>query len=53
MKLDHKSVAFEHPAKGVDHCGDCVNWQGPVGQCKIVRPPVRPVDWCNKFEEKS
>lgn len=52
-KFDHKSVSFEHPAKGEDHCAECVHWQGSVGQCAIVRPPVRAEDWCEKFQEKK
>jgi hypothetical protein len=53
MKLDHKAVGFEHPAKGDNHCSECTYWRGPVGQCSIVRPPVRGVDWCKEFEKRE
>jgi hypothetical protein len=53
MKLSHKSVGFEHPAKGENHCADCTHWQGKIGQCSIVRPPVRAGDWCERFKEKK
>jgi len=53
MKFSHKAVGLEHPASGEDHCAECKHWQGEVGQCAIVRPPVRPEDWCKKFEEKE
>ena len=52
-KFSHAAVSFEHPAKGEHHCAECVHWQGPVGQCEIVRPPVRASDWCKKFEERK
>jgi hypothetical protein len=53
MKFSHKSVDFQHPAKGEDHCAECIHWQGKVGQCAIVRPPVRAEDWCKKFSPKK
>lgn len=52
-KFSHKAVGLEHPSQGADHCAECIHWQGKVGQCAIVRPPVRAEDWCKKFVEKE
>lgn len=47
-KLPHDEVAFEHPAKGSHHCFECVHWL--VLGCEIVKSPVMPFDWCNRFK---
>jgi hypothetical protein len=48
--LSHASVAFEHPAQGVDHCAQCGHYLG-VDDCELVRPPVKPADWCDRFTD--
>lgn len=52
-KFSHAQVAYEHPAKGEDHCGECKHYikAGPM-RCEIVRNPIRAEDWCRKFKEK-
>jgi len=49
-KYAHTEVQFEHPAKGKNHCSQCVHWTG--SGCRIVKPPVKAGDWCNKFESR-
>jgi hypothetical protein len=51
MKYTKEEVKFEHPAKGPNHCKDCVHWNAP-NRCKIVEGKVMGVDWCDKFEKK-
>lgn len=50
-KLTHKEVGFEHPAKGPHHCSECKHYQG-LGNCEIVKPPIAPADWCEKFKSR-
>lgn len=47
-------VGFEHPAKGPDHCSECVHFEkrGPH-TCEIVAGKIEGTDWCRKFREKS
>jgi hypothetical protein len=51
-KLTKIEVGFEHPAKGKQHCRECVHWQSP-NRCKIVEGIVKGVDWCKRFEAKG
>lgn len=51
-KLSHKQVAYEHPAKGEDHCGECRHFLKNPVRCEIVRSPIANEDWCRKFREK-
>ena len=49
QKLTHIKVDFEHPAKGPAHCAQCEHYT--VNSCEIVRSPVGPRDWCNRFKK--
>lgn len=57
-KLSHKEVAFEHPAKGPNHCSMCRHFLGGRGHapfsahCQIVADPIKAGDWCKEFEER-
>jgi hypothetical protein len=42
-------VQFEHPAKGKNHCSQCVHFLGN-GKCEIVSGLIRPEDWCDKWK---
>ncbi len=54
-KYTHAEVGFEHPARGKDICGECAHfirgslggWH--VGGCEIVKDPIEPENWCNRF----
>jgi hypothetical protein len=54
-KYTHAEVRFEHPARGKNTCDECAQfirgslggWH--VGGCEIVKNPIEPEDWCNKF----
>ncbi len=48
LKMD---VQFEHPAKGRDHCSECVHFIPEYSRCRIVRGEVMGVDWCKKFKK--
>ena len=52
MKLTHAAVAFEHPAQGKNHCSECAHFLPSVSRCQIVKSPIEPSDWCNRFEYK-
>ena len=50
MKLSKKSVGFEHPAQGRDHCSQCRHFdRDSRDSCEIVAGIVLPRDWCLKF----
>lgn len=52
MKLSHRRVKFESPARGMDRCAGCQHWLGfkpGHDSCAIVRAPVRRDDWCSRF----
>ena len=54
-KYTHAEVRFEHPARGNNTFDECAHfirgslggWH--VGGCEIVKDPIEPEDWCNKF----
>jgi hypothetical protein len=54
-KYTHAEVGFEHPSRGKNTCDECAHfvrgslggWH--VGGCEIVKDPIEPEDWCNKF----
>ena len=50
-KFSHAQVAYEHPSKGEDHCGECKHYLKDPMRCEIVRSPIRAEDWCRKFKE--
>lgn len=49
-KLSKASVGYEHPAKGPDHCGDCVYFQADSNACGLVAGKILPEDWCRRFK---
>jgi hypothetical protein len=51
MKSEKSTVGFEHPAKGPNHCGDCVYFR--QGTCTIVAGRIEAEDWCRKFKMKT
>lgn len=51
-KFKKSEVEFEHPAKGKNHCRECVHFESP-NRCAIVEGVVKGTDWCDKFEAKS
>jgi len=50
-RYEKSQVEFEHPAKGPNHCSQCVHFQGKT--CEIVKGSVDPEDWCNKFKARG
>ncbi len=54
-KHTHVEVGFEHPARAKNTCDECAHfirgslggWH--VGGCELVKDPIEPQDWCNKF----
>lgn len=50
-KFSHSEVGFEHPAKGKNHCSQCVHFTGNA--CRIVESPVKAGDWCEKFKSRK
>lgn len=51
--LQKSQVSYEHPAKGPDHCSDCVHFavRGPQ-TCAIVAGHIEGGDWCERFRRK-
>jgi hypothetical protein len=47
-KLEHSEVNYESDAEGPDHCGICTHYEGHA--CDIVKPPIVPEGWCNRFD---
>jgi hypothetical protein len=54
-KFSHAKVGYEHPAQGKDHCSLCEHYLVRINapRCEIVKSPIRPNDWCERFEPKS
>jgi hypothetical protein len=51
-KHSKKSVDFEHPAQGKDHCEDCIYFQVfAKNKCAIVAGRIEPGDWCKEFHK--
>jgi hypothetical protein len=50
-KLTHSEVNYEHPAQGMNECRDCKHYDAP--HCRLVKDPIRPEDWCKKFERRN
>jgi hypothetical protein len=54
-KYTHAEVRFEHPARGKNTCDECAHFiRGSLGGwhlggCELVKDPIEPQDWCNKF----
>ena len=54
-KYTQAEVRFEHPARDKNTCDECAHfirgslggWH--VGGCELVKDPIEPQDWCNKF----
>jgi hypothetical protein len=52
-KLSHSQVDYEHPAKGAERCAGCKHYlPGKPPHCEDVKDPIRPEDWCRRFEQK-
>lgn len=52
-KFSHGQVAYEHPAHGEDHCGECEHYiKAEPMRCEIVKSPIEAEDWCRRFHEK-
>jgi len=55
-KLSHKEVEYEHPAKmPPNNCAHCMHSfrRNRNMHCEIVVDPIRPEDWCNKYEREE
>jgi hypothetical protein len=53
-KLSKASVGFESPAKGKDHCGQCIHFLGDAEQaCKLVAGQIDAEDWCRMFQPSA
>lgn len=50
-KISKERARFEHPAKGMDHCKDCVHFQPEQKACEIVAGVITPKDWCKYFRK--
>jgi hypothetical protein len=48
-KLSKQEVHFEHPAKGMHKCYECVHFLLKKEECKIVAGKVEKNDWCDKW----
>jgi hypothetical protein len=52
--LPKSAVAYEHPAKGDDHCGICRHFEvRHKNGCAIVAGFIRAEDWCDKFKRRN
>lgn len=52
IKSTHAQAGYESPAKGLDHCSDCVHFiQGNPPRCEIVQSPIWNMDWCQLFAD--
>jgi hypothetical protein len=52
-KFTHEQVDYQHPAKGEDHCAECIHYiKAEPMRCEIVKAPIAGEDWCRKFKEK-
>lgn len=49
-KLTKAETNFEHPAKGANHCSQCVHYNKENETCEIVIGSVEPQDWCEEFK---
>lgn len=48
-KKPKSEVNFEHPAKGPNHCSQCIHFD-PERACELVEGQIEPEDWCRLFE---
>ena len=54
QQFDKSEVQFEHPAKGANHCSQCVHFQVlHKNGCEIVKGHIEAGDWCNKFKAEK
>jgi hypothetical protein len=53
-KLSHSEVFYQHPSQQDDEkCADCKHFiDAKPARCEHVKSPIRPEDWCRKFERK-
>lgn len=54
-KARHSAVGYESPASDPErHCSACEHYiAAKVPRCQIVKSPIRPGDWCERFEFKD
>jgi hypothetical protein len=53
-KYSKAEVHFEHPARGENHCSQCVHFEveRPNG-CEVVAGYIAASDWCDQFKAKA
>ena len=51
-KFTRAEVLWESPAKGMDHCEDCLYYQPEACACKLVEGFWKPNDWCEQFSKR-
>ena len=53
-QLPKSEVSYEHPAKGPNHCSQCVHFEVlHKNGCEVVKGHIEPEDWCEKFQQKG
>ena len=53
MKISHKACDYGPGHKDGDHCSICEYYVPDGPHCEKVVDPIRPMDWCNRFEENK
>jgi hypothetical protein len=52
-KYSHAEVSYEHPSESTKHCVGCEHYiHAQVPRCEHVKSPIRPKDWCERWEAK-
>lgn len=51
-KLAKLAVAFEHPSRHGNRCGQCSHFT-PPDECKIIAGMVQRGDWCKRFSSRA
>lgn len=52
-KFNKEDVHFEHPAKGMADCDECMYYLGEKAmECTRVKGSVAPHDWCDQYNCK-
>jgi hypothetical protein len=54
-KLDHSQVNYEHPSRHPGkYCSGCAHYiRAHIPRCEAVKNPIRPVDWCKRWERDN
>lgn len=52
QKRTHEAVHYEHPSgHGRERCAVCAHFiSSNPPRCEGVQSPIRPEDWCKRFE---